>query len=147
MKLNKLTYPAHKSSIFDLNANLVAIIAYFASAILGFIPFVSYVAWLAPLGIFFWEKSSFLVKRHSLSAFFIQVCETLVGIVIALIMFLIPVAGWIIGSILNILLTLGFLALKVFCVIQAYKNEYFRYPVLDPLCKWFLKLVKVEEDI
>lgn len=146
MKLSKLTYPLHKSSIFDLNASLVAIAVYFLSTLLGYLPFINYVAWLAPLVVFFWEKKSFLVKRHALLAFFLQICEAIVGICINF-LFLVPIVGWILGFVLNLVFPLGFLVWKVFCIIQAYKGEYIRYPVLDALCKWFLKLVKVEEDV
>ncbi len=54
-------YSAHKSSIGDLNANVMAMLCYIASVVIMWIPVVRYVAWLVPLILFFMEKESSLM--------------------------------------------------------------------------------------
>lgn len=62
-------YQAHKSTIFGLDANIVAALSYVASVILGMIPVVGTVAWLAPLIVYLVEKQSNFVKKHAMQAF------------------------------------------------------------------------------
>ncbi|NLF21130.1 MAG: hypothetical protein GX588_06935, partial [Clostridiaceae bacterium] len=42
-------YPPHKSSLGNLDANVLALLAYLAAVVVGWIPVLRYGAWLAPL--------------------------------------------------------------------------------------------------
>lgn len=55
-----MIYAPHKSTIGNLDANLVALLVYFVSTVAGWIPIVKYAAWLAPLVVFFVEKTAAL---------------------------------------------------------------------------------------
>lgn len=78
---NELFDP-HKSSISDLNANLVAVGAYLVATIASWLPVIRYVAWLAPLILFYMEKQSRLVKFHAMQAFVLNVISAVLAFVV-----------------------------------------------------------------
>lgn len=80
--MGNTVYQPHKSSIGEIDANYMAVACYGAAIVFSYIPFVKYVAWLAPLLIYFLEKKSVLVKFHAVQALILNA----VGAVIALIM-------------------------------------------------------------
>lgn len=59
----------HKSSILNMEANQIALIAYLSWIVLAFIPVVNYFAWAVPLVIYFVEKSSDYVRKQAAQAF------------------------------------------------------------------------------
>lgn len=79
-------YPLHKSSIGGLNANIMALLCYIASVVLAWIPIVRYVAWLAPLVLFFMEKESKLVKFHSMQSFVLHVVSAVLSFLISVVL-------------------------------------------------------------
>ena len=54
----------HKSSIGNLDANVMALLAYLATGILMYIPYIKYVAWLA-LVFFLKTKWVCSLSRHA----------------------------------------------------------------------------------
>lgn len=75
------TIAPHKSSL-GLEANQMALVAYIATAVLAFIPGIKYVAWLAPLVIYFLEKDSVFVKFNAMQAFVLNACGAVLGILV-----------------------------------------------------------------
>ncbi|HYE82509.1 MAG TPA: hypothetical protein VEG39_10150 [Clostridia bacterium] len=73
----------HKSAIGGMDANVLALIAYIASAALGFIPLLRYFAWLAPLAIFFMEKESGFVKFNAMQSFVLNLIGAALGFVVS----------------------------------------------------------------
>lgn len=78
-------YSPHKSSLGDVDANYIAVACYGASVVLSMIPVLKYIAWLAPLVIYFLEKKSLLVKFHAIQALILNA----IGAVLSLIAFII----------------------------------------------------------
>jgi len=78
-------YPPHKSSLGDVDANYIAVACYAASVVLSMIPVLKYIAWLAPLVIYFLEKKSLLVKFHAVQALILNA----IGAVLSLIAFIV----------------------------------------------------------
>ena len=74
----------HKSSL-GLDANTLALLSYIAAFVLSWIPVVQYVAWVAPLIIFFLEKQSTFVKFHAMQAFLLEVVVWIFQVVIAIV--------------------------------------------------------------
>ena len=58
----------HRSSL-GMDAHVMALLCYLAAFVLAWIPYIQYVAPLAPLIIFFIEKESPFVKFHAIQAF------------------------------------------------------------------------------
>lgn len=78
--------PSHQSSIGDLEANIMAFLCYLTSSILAFVLGLSYVAWLAPLAIFFLEKKSEFVKFHAIQAFVLNALGVVLGLVTSMVL-------------------------------------------------------------
>ena len=75
----------HKSSLGGLDANLMALLCYVAAFVIGLIPGIRYVAFLAPLALYFLEKGSRFVKFHAMQAFMLQLLYMLLNLILSLI--------------------------------------------------------------
>jgi len=64
----------HKSSIFNLNANLVSSLVYFGT-FLSLFEVGKWFVWLLPLLIIFFEKKSYYVKYNAILAFIINISQ------------------------------------------------------------------------
>lgn len=74
-------YGSHKSSIFGVDANIVALLTYFATMIIGWIPVINYVSFFAPLIIYILERNSSFVKFHAMQAFLLNALVKVVTII------------------------------------------------------------------
>ncbi len=64
-----MKYGPHKSSLFDLDANIAALLIYLFSMLIGFISdSLSSIAWIIPLIAFIMEKESSFVVFHAANA-------------------------------------------------------------------------------
>lgn len=143
-------YQPHKSSIGGLNANMVAMLSYIASVVVGWIPVIRYLAWLVPLVIFFVEKDSKFVKFHAMQSFLLH----MFGAVLSFLVLVVP--GGLIGAsmlnpytasaalgvagILSLLVTIIALAMTAFAVIamiKAYGYKEYYIPVVGRLAVRF----------
>ena len=79
-------YSPHKSSIGGLNANVMALICYIVSVVVGWIPVVRYVVWLVPLILFFMEKESKLVKFHAMQSFVLHVVSAILSLLVSVVL-------------------------------------------------------------
>ena len=59
--VNKTVQP-HKSSIGNMEANLVALLSYLVASLLLMIPAIGYVAWVVPLVVYLIETKSTFVR-------------------------------------------------------------------------------------
>lgn len=79
-------YNPHRSSVGNLNANVMALICYLASIPLGWIPLVRYVAWLAPLVLFLLEKQSKFVKFHAMQSFLLHIVSAVLSFLVSVVL-------------------------------------------------------------
>lgn len=144
--MNNRIYEPHKSTIANLDANLVALLVYIISAVAGFIPVVKYVAWLAPLVVFFIEKNSRLVKFHSMQAFLINVVSSIISIIIAIISAAVAAAALVSGAdpygavlgaglsaVIGMVLQIGLVVVAVLAMISAWRYEEKSMPIVGAL--------------
>jgi len=68
----------HKSSFYNIDANIMTLIAYAGAALIGFTPILNYVAFTIPLFIYAIEKKSEFVKEHSLQALVLSFGGTII---------------------------------------------------------------------
>lgn len=143
----------HKSSIGSLDANVMALIAYLASAVLGFIPGVGYVAWLAPLVIFFLEKESSFVKFHAMQSFVLNAISAIFSILITVVIGGITsaavasavtgnvgAAGAVLGAsalvtTVTLIVGLVFTVLAIIALIQAYQYKEYKIPIVGGIAE------------
>lgn len=145
------TYEPHKSSIGNMDANIMALLAYLIALIMNFIPGAHWFAWLVPLIFFILEKNSMLVKFHAAQAFTLA----LVGAVIYIILDIISTAvawgsvgswltgGWgfvgglwavaIISTIIGILIAV----FEILAMVNAYQYKEYSIPLIGGLAEKF----------
>lgn len=139
----------HKSS-FGMDANVMALLCYIAAFVLAWIPVVKYVAWAAPLVIFFVEKESPFVKFHAMQALVLEaiswVFSVVFGIIIAVSWRSAVYSYYSLGAsagiagLFSVLLTIISILLTIFAIIAIVKAYgYFEYkiPVVGNLAMKF----------
>ena len=77
-------YDSHTSSLLSANANIIALMAYVVSTLLGWIPVLKYASFFAPLLIFILEKDSEFVRFHSMQAFLLNVVARVFNVIYSL---------------------------------------------------------------
>ena len=131
----------------------MALLAYLAPVILGFIPGVSYVAWAAPLVLYFVEKNSLLVKFHAMQALAIQIVSTILSVIYSIIVSSAAVGIGVTGGILGIpsivgvwgiftlvygVLAIVLLVFDIMAMVKAYRYVEYRIPVAGKLAVWLM---------
>ena len=142
-------FQAHKSSLGDVDANVMAMVAYLIGIITIIIPGLGMLAWVAPLLIFLLEKNSSFVRFHAMQSLVLNIASAVIA---ALGLFL--VAGISIGMSINpfaflggmgmlgLILGLVNLAIIIFSVIAAVKAYgYIEYhvPLVADIANSFVK--------
>lgn len=140
--------PPHKSTIGGLDANVVALFTYLSSIILSFIPFLEYIAWLAPLIFFLVEKQSPFVRYHSMQAFIINLFGLAVNVVVGVIIggilmasfytggYYGAIGGGIVSVIISIIVYSVLIVIAVFeiiAMVKAYRYEEYEMPIIGRL--------------
>ncbi len=141
----------HKSSLGP-NANIMALLCYVAAGVLSWIPVIGYVAWLAPLVIFFIEKDSIFVKFNAFQAFLLEVVVAVIQIIVAIITWVIWSsyaasyyysysslgASLGIASVLSVILIIIEIAITVLAIValfKAYNYTEFKIPLIGNLAE------------
>lgn len=142
-------YPTHKSSLGNLDANVLALLAYLAAVVVGWIPVLRYGAWLAPLVLFFVEKNSKFVRFHAMQAFVLQVISSAIaflvsvvfgGVIRAVVDNIYSFA--IITSITGLVVTVISIAVSVFAILAmvgAYNYKETHIPVVGGIAENLVK--------
>ena len=164
-------YEPHKSSIGNVDANLIAAGCYGAAIILSFIPFASWIAWAAPLVVYCIEKKSLLVKFHSVQALVLNAIGSVLYLVLWIVRLVVYRAiypsnyDWTdywngtsnyyqdlrtaatvstVFTIVIYVVALGLAALQIIAALKAYKYTEYKIPVVGGIAaKVSEKLAKV----
>lgn len=142
-------HPPHKSSLSNLDANVLALLAYLAAVVVGWIPGLRYAAWLAPLVLFFLEKNSKFVRFHAMQAFVLQVISSAIAFLISIVL------GGIIRAVVDniyslaiitgltgLVVTLVSIAISVFAILAmvgAYNYKETHIPVVGGIAENLVK--------
>lgn len=140
------TVQPHQSSL-GMDANIAALIAYIAGAVLLWVPVIMYVAFLAPLVIFILEKKSSFVRFHAMQAFVLSAIGEILSIILGIISASIvarsiltdPFAGLrslgVISTIV-LIINLVLLAVSIIAMMSAYQYKEYKIPLIGDLaCK------------
>lgn len=150
-------YEPHKSSIANLDANLVALFVYLLPMVIGFAFRAGALAWIIPLVVFFVEKDSDLVKFHCAQAVILVFIPGVLSFVISFITAIIGgtamITGWFVsfsglaslltGSVFGIILlvlglitaiiTIVFFVFKIIAMIKAYNYIAYEVPLIGKI--------------
>lgn len=155
-----MKYGPHKSSLFDLDANIAALLVYLLPWLLGVVSnSLCTITWIIPLMVFILEKKSGFVTYHaanSLSFYVIEailyIISTVLGLtaVITSLISNIAIIGTItvgITSIIFLLIGLAFAVInillfvgKVIGAIKAYDYQEVHFPIIDKITLFILNL-------
>lgn len=141
--MSAISVQPHKSSIGGLDANVMALIAYLASTVLAWIPGIRYVAWLAPLVIFFLEKDSLFVKFHAMQSFALNAVGTIFYFIVSVLIGGIALASitsvsgayaalGIMGIVtaITFIISIVFTIFAIIAMVQAYQYKEYRIPLV-----------------
>ncbi len=143
--------PPHKSTIADLDGNILAMLVYITAYVMMWIPGVSYFAWAAPLAVFLLEKRSPFIRFHALQALILTVTQIILTFVVSLILGAIVVAiiaasanpfgltGFVFLPIISLLISLTFSVFAGIACYQAYRYFEYEIPVIGKLARKFGK--------
>jgi uncharacterized membrane protein len=108
-----------------LDANIAAALSYLFGLISGIVFFVV-------------ENDSRFVKFHALQSMMVSVAVMAVYIgytIVFMILWRLPIVGWMLGNLGFALLMLVFLALWIYCMVKAFNGERFKLPYLGELAE------------
>ena len=165
-------YQPHKSSLGEIDANYIAVACYGAAIVFSYIPFLKYVAWLAPLLIYFLEKKSVLVKFHAVQALILNAIGAVVALILSIVGSIIvkimtpeytnywdtylaggsyyddlkkATAVGTIFTVIAIIIAVLLMALEIIAALNAYKYTEYKLPVIGGIAtKVSEKLSKVD---
>jgi uncharacterized membrane protein len=140
---NKPAVESHKSSLGDIDANLMALLAYVSAIVIGFIPGIRYINWAAPLALWFLEKKSSFIRFHAMQSFVLNAVGAILGFIVSVILggivsaavynpFALYSAFGFSGIITAIswIISVAFIVFGVLAMVNAYKYVEYRIPVI-----------------
>ncbi len=143
------SFEPHKSSIGDIDANIMALIAYGAAIIVIFIPGIKFIAWLVPIIIYILEKESVFVKFHAMQAFIINIVGIILEIIISIViggsfgfLFFKPLSYGVWGAIILSGILMGIVSIlvtifEIISMVKAYHYEEYEMPIIG---RWTRKV-------
>jgi uncharacterized membrane protein len=150
---NKTVKP-HNSSLWNLEANLLALLSYLVASALMIIPGVCYFAWAVPLVVFLLETKSKYVKFHAMQSFVIHAISALVAVVLNVIVRGLVIAAFTrpyslmgslgIVSVLSLLssaVSIVILVFSILAMIKSYQYTEYKIPLIAPITSWINNLI------
>ncbi len=146
----------HNSSIGNLKANQICLIAYIGGALLSFIPFMRYFAWVVPLVIYFLEKQSNFVRKNAVQATGLYAVTSLVLFVINIVIYEIVFSNlWynpytVLASLatisaISVVFLLIITAITIITLIKLWKYEEYTIPLIGKLFLKFGKDISIDD--
>lgn len=145
---------AHKSSIGEMDANIMAVITYIGGGVLGFIPGLYYFSWVVPLVIYILEKKSKFVKKNALQSLSLQIVSSVILFILYFIVggiikrsysgnplsYLSGVyTGLAFISTLAMIVSVIFAVVVIIAMIKAYNYQEYTIPLIGKITKVFEK--------
>lgn len=116
-----ITAPSAVATMGGLKDNFAAALAY-----VTFVPAIIFLLCKS-------YKSNHLIRFHCWQSIFLEVAGVVVGIVLRIVfelLALIPVAGYLLGSLVVLVTCLGWVILWWVVMIKAFQGEFFRLPII-----------------
>lgn len=155
-----MKYNPHKSSLFDLDANIVALLIYLIPFLLGFVSeSLSTIAWILPLLAFIMEKDSDFVVFHASNSLAFYAIEALIYIISSALGISAAIAGWfaniaivgILGAglvgLIILFIGIGMLLVEIYLfvgnilgLVKAYNYEELHMPIVITITRFIQTL-------
>ena len=155
-----MKYGPHKSSLFDLDANIAAMLVYLLPLLLGFVSdSLSAVAWIIPLLAFIMEKNSSFVTYHAANSLAFYVIDAIIFVISTILGITAVLTSWVsniafvgmisigITGFLFLFIGLIFLVIeiylfvgKVICAIKAYEYQENYFAIIDRITAFIFNL-------
>ena len=144
-------YEPHRSSLANMDANVLALLCYVAAFATVPLPILSRLMQLFPLIIYLMEKQSDLVRFHAMQAFLLQILSTVMQIVISVIfaftgsVFSISGLSWIsetaeVGRVIStIVVTVIIIVLSIRAAVSAFRWSEYDIPLIGWVTRKFYK--------
>ena len=152
--MNKI-YDPHKSSLFDLNANIVVLIVWWGAVVINWLFDASYLSFIIPLVFLLFEKKSPLVREHAGQALIVNIFSSVIGIIIAILTLISSGTSIVFGSIglsviflsffgvIAVIIDITILVLSIIASIKGWSFEEFEIPLLGPIGKFFSEKIRL----
>ena len=157
-----MKYEPHKSSLFDLDANIAALLIYLLPCLLGFISnSLSTIAWIIPLFAFITENKSNFVTYHASNALSFYVIDAILYVISSVLGITAAITAWIsniaiigvisagITGIIFLIIGIVYLVIelylfvgKVISAIKAYNYQESQFPIVEKITNFILNLKK-----
>lgn len=149
-----------KSSIFNLDANIVVLIAYLGGLICKWLHVVCYFAWVIPLIIYLIESKNEFVKRQSAQATLLYLVSSILSLLVLIflkifapsesadIYNMIITGSLFLVGIISLLATLVAVAITIFAIVAAvktYNYEDYNIPYLSRYLDKFISYLEILE--
>jgi uncharacterized membrane protein len=135
---NKTVGP-HKSSLGNLDANILALLSYLVASAFMFFGVLGYFAWIIPLIVFLMEKSSF-VKFHAMQSVVVHAVSAVLGLLILIISSLVFAVSFYGGlavtglfTTLSLIINIVIAVFSIIAMIKAYQYTEYKIPVIAPI--------------
>ena len=146
-----MKYGPHKSSLFDLDANIAALLIYLLPMLIGFITdSLNSIAWIIPLLAFIFEKESGFVIFHAANALSFYVIKAVLYFITLFMGFSTVLSTVLLGGITSILIFVIIIAvlivnfiifiITIVSMIKAYNYEEIIIPVLSNITHFIINL-------
>lgn len=146
-------YEPHKSSVFDLDANLLCLLMYLIPLLSGlFFSSLRFLGWLIPLIVFLIEKNSPLVKFHAAQCLIIQILISVINLALWIVAMVSAGASLLIGfnvfsflgtlgitGIITGILSIAVIVMEIIAMIKSYQWISYRLPIFGDLASIFVK--------
>ena len=145
MKTTKIE--PHKSSL-GMDANIASLVIFIAMAVVGWIPYLGWVAWVVPLVFFFMEKNSGFVKFQAVTALVIGIIQAALAIIFKILYWITIPRGWsgairwasgrgwgvwMLFSTLSYIISVIITVIIIFLIIKSYGYKQVELPVIGPI--------------
>ena len=150
-----------KSSILNINANIIVLVAYLGGLILKWNELGCYFAWIIPLLIYLFESKSELVKKQSAQATLLFFINSIISLAILILLFffvpnkdidiykmIITGSLLIVGllSIVSMIISIAIIYFSISAILKAYKYKDYNIPFLSNYITNFRKYLDRIKD-
>lgn len=153
-------YPHHKSSIANMDANLMAMLLYVLPMIFGFLFKIQILVWVFPLIVFFMEKNSEFVKFHAAQSLGLAIISAVYSVIMSVIIAILGLGSFISGMLLGsigdffsggitgiiavilgigaFILSLVLFVFKIIAAVKSYNNYDYHIPFIGNIAEKFV---------
>jgi len=130
----------HKSSL-GMDANIAAVLIYAAMIVIGWIPYIGWIAWAVPIVFYVLEKQSKFVKFNAITALIVGIVRAVISIILQIFIWILTptlltgVGLALLGllGLISIIIGLAITLAIVYLIVMAYGYKQVEIPGIGPI--------------